>query len=70
MQEGNFLRFIPPKLSGGEIGNKSRYMLVVEYNKKIEIIKGGFFHGKEEKNGCRKSIYKSNGRNFSSINGA
>ena len=37
MQEGNFLRFIPPKLSGGEIGNKSRYMLVVEYNKKIEI---------------------------------
>lgn len=39
MQEGNFLRFIPPKLSGGEIGNKSRYMLVVEYNKKDDVVK-------------------------------
>lgn len=39
MQEGNFLKFIPPLLSGGDIGNKARYMLIVEYNKKENIVK-------------------------------
>lgn len=39
MQVGNFLRFIPPKLSGGDIGNKYRYMLVIEYDKKNNIVK-------------------------------
>ena len=39
MQEGIFLKFIPPKLSGGDIGQKPRYMLVVEYNKKENIVK-------------------------------
>ena len=39
MREGNFLRFIPPVLSGGDVGNKFRYMLVVECNKKENIVK-------------------------------
>lgn len=39
MQQGNFLKFIPPLLSGGEIGKKARYMLIVEYSKKENIVK-------------------------------
>ncbi len=39
MKEGNLLKFIPPLLSGGEVGNKARYMLVVEYNKNDNIVK-------------------------------
>lgn len=39
MKEGNFLRFIPPILSGGDIGKKFRYMLIVEYNKKDNVVK-------------------------------
>lgn len=39
MQQGNFLRFIPPVLAGGDIGNKFRYMLVVEYNKQDKVVK-------------------------------
>lgn len=39
MREGNFLRFIPPMLSGGDVGSKHRYMLVVEYNKKDNVVK-------------------------------
>ena len=39
MKEGNFLRFIPPILSGRDIGKKFRYMLIVEYNKKDNVVK-------------------------------
>ena len=39
MTEGNFLHFIPPILSGGDIGKKFRYMLIVEYNKKDNVVK-------------------------------
>lgn len=39
MQEGIFLYFIPPLLSGGETGKKARYMLVVEYSKSDNIVK-------------------------------
>lgn len=39
MKKGCFLRFIPPLLSGGDVGNKNRYMLVTEYNKSNNIVK-------------------------------
>lgn len=39
IQEGCFLRFVPPVLSGNSIGNKNRYMLVVENNDKENVIK-------------------------------
>ena len=39
MKEGNFLRYIPPMLSGGNVGNKFRYMLIVEFNKKDNVVK-------------------------------
>ena len=52
MKEGCFLRFIPPLLSGGDIGNKNRYMLVVEYNSRennIKMINVSSLKGKEHK---------------------
>lgn len=39
MEEGCFLRLVPPLLSGGDIGNKTRYMLVVEHDKEDNIVK-------------------------------
>lgn len=58
MQQGNFLRFIPPMLSGGDMGNKFRYMLVVEYdknNKMVKMINVSSLKGKEQ-----KLLYSSN----------
>lgn len=52
MKEGCFLRFIPPLLSGRDIGNKNRYMLVVEYNSRennIKMINVSSLKGKEHK---------------------
>ena len=58
MKKGCFLRFIPPKLSGGVTKNKLRYMLVVEENKNENIIKMvnvSSLKGKEH-----KLLYSSN----------
>ena len=58
MQQGNFLRFIPPALSGGYMGKKPRYMLVVEYNETDKIVKMvnvSSLKGKEH-----KLLYSSN----------
>lgn len=58
MQQGNFLRFIPPVLSGGDTGNKYRYMLIVEYNKKentVKMINVSSLKGKEH-----NLLYSSN----------
>ena len=56
--EGQLLNFIPPKLDGGEIGTKSRFMLVTKndkVNKTIEMINVSSIKGKEH-----KLIYNSN----------
>lgn len=58
MKKGNFLHFVPPMLSGGATENKFRYMLVVEYNKKDNIVKMvnvSSLKGKEH-----KLLYSSN----------
>lgn len=58
MKEGNLLKFIPPLLSGGEMGTKPRYMLVVEYdrnNKLVKMINVSSTKGKEQ-----KLLYSSN----------
>ncbi len=58
MQQGNFLRFILPVLSGGIMENKYRYMLIVEYNKNDKVVKMinvSSLKGKEH-----KLLYSSN----------
>lgn len=58
MKQGTFLRFIPPLLSGGDIGNKYRYMLIVEYDKKnnaVKMINVSSLKGKEH-----NLLYSSN----------
>lgn len=58
MKEGNFLKFIPPLLSGGDIGNKSRYMLVVEYDKNDNVVK--MINVSSLKNKEHNLLYSSN----------
>ena len=58
ISEGQLLRFIPPKLDGGDIGTKHRYMLVTKndsINNIIEMINVSSIKGKEH-----KLIYNSN----------
>lgn len=59
IQEGAFLKFVPPLLCGGSVGNeKARYMLVIENNKKEKIIK--MLNVSSLKNKEHKLLFDSN----------
>ncbi len=58
IEKGQFLYFTPPKLEGGDIGNKKRYMLVIENDttdNSIKMINVSSLRGKEF-----KLLYNSN----------